>query len=52
MAIWLIISPMASRMKSMNMKSTTGRVPVIAAPVHRPTNPRSLMGVSRRRSGP
>ncbi len=36
----------------MNMKSTTGRAPVTAAPVHRVVNPRSLIGVSRRRSGP
>ena len=36
----------------MNMKSTTGRVPVAAAPVHRPVKPRSLIGVSRSRSSP
>src|SRR6185369_2440110 len=51
-AIWLINSPMASRMKSMNMKSTTGRAPAMAAPVHNPTKPRSVIGVSRSRSGP
>src|SRR5579859_4754338 len=51
-AIWLSSSPIASRIKSTNMKSTTGRPPAMAAPVHRPTKPRSLMGVSRRRSGP
>ena len=52
LAAWLMSSPSASRMKSTNMKSTTGRAPVIAAPVHRPMKPRSLIGVSRRRSGP
>ncbi len=52
LAIWLMISPMASRMKSTNMKSTIGRLPVIAAPAHMPTKPRSLIGVSRSRSGP
>ena len=36
----------------MNMKSTIGRVPVSAAPVQSAVNPRSLMGVSRSRSGP
>src|SRR5579859_5087510 len=51
-AIWLSSSPIASRIKSTNMKSTTGRPPAMAAPVHSPTKPRSLMGVSRRRSGP
>ncbi len=51
-AVWLINSPMASSTKSKNMKSTTGRVPVIAAPVHMPTKPRSTIGVSRNRSGP
>jgi len=36
----------------MNMKSTTGRVPVIAAPQARPMKPRSQMGVSQRRREP
>ena len=52
LAIWLMISPNASMMKSTNMKSMTGRVPVIAAPPPRPTNPRSAIGVSQRRSAP
>jgi len=52
LAIWLTISPTPSRTKSANMKSITGRVPVIAAPQLRPTNPRSQMGVSQSRTGP
>ena len=52
LAIWLVSSPAASRRKSTNMKSTTGRVPVMAAPAHKPTKPRSQIGVSRRRRGP
>ena len=52
LAIWLTISPTASRTKSANMKSITGRVPVIAAPQPRPTKPRSQIGVSHSRSGP
>src|SRR5256885_1177070 len=52
LAIWLMISPTPSRMKSANMKSITGRVPVMAAPALRPTKPRSQMGVSHSRSGP
>ncbi len=52
LAIWLRISPTASRTKSANMKSITGRVPVIAAPQARPTNPRSQIGVSQSRTGP
>ena len=52
LAIWLRISPTASRTKSANMKSTTGRVPVMAAPHARPTKPRSQIGVSHSRSGP
>ena len=32
LAIWLMISPTPSRTKSANMKSITGRVPVMAAP--------------------
>lgn len=51
-AIWLMSSPNASLMKSMNMKSMTGLVPVIAAPQPRPTNPRSQIGVSHNRSAP
>ncbi len=36
----------------MNMKSTTGRAPETAAPTHMAVKPLSLIGVSRRRSGP
>ena len=50
--IWLSMSPKASVRKSMNMKSTTGRAPLAAAPIAMLVNPRSLIGVSRRRSGP
>ena len=39
-------------MKSWNMKSTTGREPVMAAPQASPTKPRSQIGVSHKRSGP
>ena len=39
-------------MKSMNMKSITGRVPVMPAPHARPTKPRSQIGVSHSRSAP
>src|SRR5438270_7750940 len=38
--------------KSPNMMSTTGRIPVIAAPTPRPVNPASEMGVSITRSVP
>ncbi len=36
----------------MNMISTTGRKPVIAAPTANPMKPFSDIGVSRTRSGP
>src|SRR5215470_6969255 len=52
LAAWLNSSPIESRMKSTNIKSTIGRVPVIAAPVQSPTKPRSLIGVSHSRMGP
>ena len=52
LAIWLMISPTESRTKSANMKSMTGRVPVMAAPQPRPTKPRSQIGVSQSRTGP
>ena len=39
-------------MKSMNINSATGRLPVMARPTPAPTNADSLMGVSRTRSGP
>src|SRR2546423_1297120 len=43
---------MTSVRKSPNMMSTTGRMPVIAAPRARPVNPGSEIGVSMIRSGP
>ena len=52
LAAWLMISPTASSAKSANMKSTTGRVPVMAAPHASPVKPRSQIGVSRSRRGP
>ena len=47
-----MICSIATPLKSENMISTTGRVPVAAAPVAAPTKPASLMGVSRTRSSP
>src|SRR5919197_1290295 len=43
---------MTSVMKSPNMMSTTGRIPVIAAPSPRPAIPASEIGESTTRSGP
>ena len=43
---------MATRMKLMVMISTTGRRPIMAAPMPAPTKPSSEIGVSRTRSGP
>src|SRR6266511_1544424 len=43
---------MARVMKSPNMMSTTGRIPVIAAPTATPVMPASEMGESTTRSGP
>src|SRR2546430_2488835 len=43
---------MISVMKSPNMMSTIGRMPVIAAPTPMPEKPGSEIGVSRMRSGP
>src|SRR5712691_11258080 len=43
---------MTSVMKSPNMMSTTGRIPVIAAPRPRPVMPASEIGESMIRSGP
>src|SRR5579883_1386214 len=43
---------MTSVEKSPNMMSTTGLIPVIAAPTAIPVNPGSEIGVSRTRSGP
>src|SRR5688572_25132973 len=43
---------MISIRKSPNMMSAIGRMPVIAAPTHRPVNPTSEIGVSMMRFGP
>src|SRR5215471_626766 len=43
---------MTSVRKSPNMMSTTGRIPVIAAPTPRPVIPASEIGESSTRSGP
>src|SRR5690242_1909749 len=43
---------MTSVRKSPNMMSTTGRIPVMAAPTARPVKPASEMGASTIRSGP
>src|SRR5438477_9496982 len=43
---------MTSVRKSPNMMSTTGRIPVTAAPTPRPVMPGSEIGESRTRSGP
>src|SRR5690349_24617566 len=43
---------MMSPLKSPNMISTTGRIPVIAAPTASPVKPGSEIGVSRTRSLP
>src|SRR5579871_438616 len=43
---------MVRPMKSPNMISTTGRMPVMAAPTAMPVKPASEIGVSRTRSGP
>ena len=43
---------MTSVRKSPNMMSTTGRMPVIAAPTASPVIPASEIGESRMRSGP
>ena len=51
-AAWLTIWSMASRLKLMVMISTTGRSPIIAAPMATPVNPSSAIGVSRIRRGP
>ena len=52
LAAWFTIWSMATQTKSMNIRSTTGRSPVTAAPMPRPTMACSLMGVSTTRSGP
>lgn len=43
---------MAIAVKSLYMYSTTGRIPVIAAPTAAPVNPCSLIGVWITRSAP
>ena len=48
MTIWL----KAQEMKSMNCISTTGSIPIIAAPTAHPTMADSLIGVSTIRVGP
>ena len=52
LATWLPIWSMASRMKSMNEISATGRIPIRAAPVAVPMIADSQIGVSRTRWGP
>jgi hypothetical protein len=48
LTIWL----KAQAMKSMNCISTTGRRPIMPAPIAAPTIADSLIGVSITRSGP
>ena len=52
LAALLTIWSMASRLKLIVMISTTGRSPIIAAPMATPVNPSSQIGVSRTRRGP
>jgi hypothetical protein len=52
LAAWLTMASMALTMKSENCISTTGRMPVMAAPMARPAITSSEMGVSRMRSSP
>ena len=49
---WFASWSMARAAKSPNISSTTGRIPVIAAPSATPVMPASEIGVSRTRSGP
>ena len=51
-AAWFTTWSIATRMKLIVMISTTGRRPIIAAPMPAPTKPSSEMGVSRTRSAP
>ncbi len=51
-AAWLTSASIASVTKSMNMISTTGLSPLIAAPTAAETMVASEIGVSRTRSGP
>lgn len=52
LAAWLTIWSRQTPMKSMNMRSTTGRRPRAAAPTPRPTRAASEIGVSIMRRGP
>src|SRR5207302_5836795 len=52
LAAWLTSWSMTSVMKSPNMMSTIGRIPVIAAPSPMPVMPASEIGESRIRSAP
>ena len=52
LAAWFTIWSMVSRVKSTKRTSTTGRMPVIAAPTPAPTMLGSAMGVSMTRFGP
>ena len=51
-AAWFASWSMATVTKSENCSSTTGRIPVSAAPTPAPTKPHSEMGVSRTRPAP
>ena len=48
----LVIMLKAQLMKSMNCISTTGRIPIIAAPVAAPTMADSLTGANPGHAGP
>ena len=52
LAAWFTIWSIATRMKSMNIRSTIGRRPVTAAPMPSPTMACSAIGVSKQRSTP
>jgi hypothetical protein len=52
LAAWLMTWSIATRMKLIVMISTTGRRPIMAAPMPAPTKPSSEIGVSRTRMGP
>jgi hypothetical protein len=52
LAAWFMTASRQTPMKSMNMISTIGRRPVIAAPTAAPTKPISAIGVSMTRPGP
>src|ERR1700691_4767863 len=48
----LMIWSMATYMNELSIRSTTGRMPTIAAPAAAPVNPASVIGVLRPRSAP